>query len=384
LSAATPCSVPGDGGPIDAVPYCLPCEEVRPSPNQERLVTIIVPCYNGEAFLEEAIRSALTQSYAAVEVLVIDDGSTDNSAAIARRFPVRLVQQENRGLSGARNRGVRESTGSYIVFLDADDRLLPEAIEHGLQALEARPDCAMAVGDHVFISSDGSSLGKSGKTGSAGSPYEKLLKSNFIEMISSVLFRRSIFDQVGGFKSALRVAEDYDLYLRIARMWPVCHHAVVVAEYRMHANNTSRNSELMLTTTLGVLKSQMKYVRQDARRLLAFCEGLRSWRRQYGRQLASELAGSFSELRADQVRRKLRVLGSYYPPGLLMFLLLRVLRAIGHWKAALESKTSAPIGAESRFNVSGRRVGDARVRARFDSLPGRMSASTPKQAASIK
>ena len=171
------------------------------------LVSVIVPCYNGAAFLEEALRSALGQSYPEVEVVVVDDGSTDSSAEIARRFPVRYIRQENRGLSEARNAGIRESKGSYLVFLDADDRLKRRAIETGLEALALRPDCALTVGDHVFIAADSSYLADSTKEHHLHCHYEALLKSNFIEMISSVLFRRSIFDEVGGFDGAGVVAE---------------------------------------------------------------------------------------------------------------------------------------------------------------------------------
>jgi glycosyltransferase involved in cell wall biosynthesis len=285
------------------------------------LVSVIVPCYNGAAFLEETLRSALAQSYPAVEVVVVDDGSTDGSAEIARRLPVRYIRQENRGLCEARNAGIRESKGDYLVFLDADDRLKPEAIKTGLRALALRPDCAMAVGDHVFITADGSHLANSTKESSLHSHYEALLKSNFIEMISSILFRRSIFDEVGVFDPTLRVAEDYELYLRIARARPICCHAEVVAEYRMHEANTSRDSELMLTTTLKVLKSQARYLRNDSGRLFAFHEGIRSWRKQYGRQLASELARSYSTLPTGDLLRKLLRLCSYYPQGLLILML---------------------------------------------------------------
>jgi glycosyltransferase involved in cell wall biosynthesis len=288
------------------------------------LVSVIVPCYNGADFLEGALRSALAQSYPEVEVVVVDDGSTDSSPEIARRFPVRYIRQENRGLCEARNAGIRESKGSYLVFLDADDRLKPQAIVNGLGALELRPDCAMAVGDHVFIAANGSHLADSAKEDPLGSYYEALLKSNFIEMISSVLFRRSIFDEVGGFDPTLRVAEDYELYLRVARARPICCHAAVVAEYRMHGANISRDSELMLTTTLQVLKSQERYLDSDSGRLIAFQEGIRSWRKQYGRQLAAELARSSSTLGMQHLLRKLLRLCSYYPQGLFMLMLLRI------------------------------------------------------------
>jgi glycosyltransferase involved in cell wall biosynthesis len=299
------------------------------SRTRDPLVSVIVPCYNGAAFLEETLRSALVQSYPNVEVVVVDDGSTDSSAQIARRFPVRYIRQENRGLSEARNTGIRESKGSYLVFLDADDRLRPEAIETGLRALAQRPECAIAVGDHVFITADGSRLADSAKESPLHSHYEALLKSNFIEMISSVLFRRSVFDEVGGFDATLRVAEDYDLYLRIARGLPICCHAGIVAEYRKHGTNTSHDSELMLTTTLRVLKDQAKYLGNDSGRLIAFHEGVRSWRKQYGRQLASELARSHSTLPMDHLLRKLLRLADHYPQGLLMVMLLRMVPTIG-------------------------------------------------------
>jgi glycosyltransferase involved in cell wall biosynthesis len=315
------------------------------------LVSVIVPCYNGETFLKEALKSAMAQSYPQVEIIVVDDGSTDSSPEIAQRFPVRYIRQQNRGLSEARNSGVRESKGSYLVFLDADDRLKPRAIETGLRMLELCPDCAIAVGDHVFISADGSYLANSCKVCPSQSHYEALLKSNFIEMISSVLFRRSIFDELGGFDPTLRVAEDYELYLRIARVRPICCHATIAAEYRMHDANTSRDSELMLTTTLQVLKRQAKYIRNDAGRLFAFLEGVRSWRKQYGRQLASELARSFSTLPTDHLGRKLLLLAGQYPQGLLMLILLRMLPALGRRNPLACSRQQVWFEAENRFNA---------------------------------
>ncbi len=303
--------------------------------SQDPLVSVIIPCYNGEAFLKEAIESALEQSYPWVEVIVVDDGSTDSSSEIAQQLPVRYIRQPNRGLTASRNLGVCESRGSYIVFLDADDRLKPDAIETGLRVLAGRPECAMAVGDHLFVSEDGSHLANSRKEYLAASHYEALLRSNFIEMISSVLFRRRALDEVGGFNTDLRVAEDYELYLRIARKYPICSHLAVVAEYRRHQENASHNSELMLTMTVDVLRSQARYIRGDARRLFAFLEGLRTWRRQYGRQLASELARTFSTVQGHDLRRKLLLLLNHYPQGLILFLLLRIMPDLTKRKAAV-------------------------------------------------
>ncbi len=297
------------------------------------LVSIIIPCYNGEAFIQEAIMSALAQTYPRVEVLVVDDGSTDRSAEIARAFPIRYLHQENCGLTASRNRGIRESRGSYLIFLDADDRLLPEAVEAGLNVLQPRAECAMAIGDHLFVCEDGSYLANSRKPCVDAAHYEALLISNFIEMISSVLFRRSVFAEVGEFDLELRVAEDYELYLRIAREFPVCCHPTVVAEYRQHRANVSHNSELMLTMTLQVLKRQARYLCKDVRRLSAYLEGLRTWRKQYGRQLTSELARSFSTAEMSHLRRKMRLLADHYPQGLIVLLLLRMMPRLGARKA---------------------------------------------------
>jgi glycosyltransferase involved in cell wall biosynthesis len=287
------------------------------------LVSVIIPCYNGETYLGEAITSALVQTYRNVEVLVIDDGSTDRSPAIAQKFPVRYIRQENRGLTPTRNRGIRESRGSFIVFLDADDRLRPDAIEAGMRVFAENADCAMTVGDHLFVSENGSHLADSQKRCLTEAHYEALLRSNFIEMISSVLFRKSVLERVGGFDVSLRVAEDYDLYLRISRDHPICCHPAVIAEYRLHQTNASHNSELMLVKTLYVLQSQAQYARRNPRHLFAYLAGVKNWRKQYGRQLASELSRSYWNLDGDNLRRKLLLLLNYYPQGFVLLLLLR-------------------------------------------------------------
>jgi glycosyltransferase involved in cell wall biosynthesis len=304
------------------------------------LVSVIIACYNGERYLQEAIESALAQSHRGVEIIVVDDGSTDGSSQIAQKFPVRYIRQENRGLTESRNLGIGVSRGNYVVFLDADDRLRPEAIETGLRVMAEHPDCAMAVGDHLFVSSDGSYLSNSRKPCLQSSHYEELLKSNFIEMISSVLFRRSALVETGGFDTSLRVAEDYELYLRIARVYPICCHPALTAEYRIHQANTSRNSELMLRMTLQVLRKQAQYVRSDRRRLFAFLGGLRNWKKQYGRQLALELVRSSPALDGNHLRRKLLLLLAHYPQGVLAFVLLRMAPRL-HQKTRISSGAAA-------------------------------------------
>ena len=110
---------------------------------------------NQARFLAEAVRSASARTVR-FELIVVDDGSTDHSAAVARALrDVLLIRQHNRGLSGARNRGMRAASGEFVIFLDADDRLLPGAIDLGARALGAHPDCVMAYGRTVMMSADG-------------------------------------------------------------------------------------------------------------------------------------------------------------------------------------------------------------------------------------
>lgn len=291
------------------------------------LVSIIIPCYNAEQYLREAIESVLRQSHAPVEILVVDNGSTDRSGQIAQQYPVRYLRLDAPNLCAARNAGIRESSGAYLAFLDADDRLMPRGIEAGVRLLEERPEYAMTVGDHVFISRDGAWHSGSSKKCLQGSHYGELLRSNFIEMISSALFRRSLFERVGLFDVSLRAAEDYDLYLRIARENSILCHPKVIAEYRIHEAELSRNSEVMLASSLLVLERQRPFVGENDGLRAAYAYGMRFWRRKYGRQLALELAFSDRSGGVADFRRKLRMLARQYPLGICIMLALRLLPA---------------------------------------------------------
>ena len=107
------------------------------------MISVVIPCYNQGRYLEEAVTSAVSGPHR-VEVIVVDDGSTDETPQVAARHPgLRYVRQDNRGLAAARNRGLAESTGDLVVFLDADDRLMPRGLDTGARALAAHPNCAM-------------------------------------------------------------------------------------------------------------------------------------------------------------------------------------------------------------------------------------------------
>jgi len=258
---------------------------------QDPLVSIVIPCYNHGRFLAEAIESALGQTYPRVEVVVVDDGSTDDTAAVAARYPaVRYVRQANAGLAAARNAGLAASAGDLLVFLDADDRLLPRAVERGLECFRERPDCAFVYGTYSWVRADGTFYDEGwAATRVFEDHYAEMLRRNFVTMHAAVMYRREPLEAVGGFDTALAACEDYDLYLRLTRAYPAYCHSQPVAEYRMHDANMSGAKPLMLRTSLQALRRQRRHVRHDARLRRAYAEGVRFWKDCYGRDLAERL-----------------------------------------------------------------------------------------------
>jgi len=123
------------------------------------VVSVIIPCYNQAHFLSDSVESALSQTYPRSETVVVDDGSPDNIAEVVGRYPgIGFVRQENRGLAEARNSGFRASKGEYVLFLDADDRLMPTAIESHLSCFAEHPQAGFVVGDIDHIALDRKSV----------------------------------------------------------------------------------------------------------------------------------------------------------------------------------------------------------------------------------
>jgi glycosyltransferase involved in cell wall biosynthesis len=257
-------------------------------------VTVAIPCYNQATYLSQAIESALSQDLPRLEVVVIDDGSTDNTSAVASRYPgVRCVRQPNAGLAAARNTGIRESLGDFLVFLDADDRLLPGALSSALAAFHETPECALVSGHHRDIAIDGEVLWEWKDHPIDGPPFEMLLRRNSIPTCGAAMFRRSVFASVGTFNSAWDACADYDLYLRISREFPIrCHHRTVI-EYRRHGTNMSRDPALMLEQVLAVLHAERPFVRSTPTSRRAYRDGVRFYREHFGGQLAEGLYSDF-------------------------------------------------------------------------------------------
>jgi len=287
-------------------------------PETSLLVSVVIPCYNQAHFLGEALESVLAQTYPRYEIIVVDDGSTDHTSEVAARYPgVRYIRQPNQGLSAARNAGLQASQGDCLVFLDSDDRLLPTALESGLECLQAHPECAFVFGQCHRIDYDGTPLPSSPGPRLRGDYYLALLPKNFIHMPAMVMYRRAIFDLVRGFDRAVSPAADYELYLRIARSYPVREHPHAVAQYRQHRANMTRNAGLMLKATATVLRAQRKYVRGNKKYEEAYRVGMKNWQAYYGERLFIEV--QYQMMKPSEWKQAAKGLWSllrYYPQGI--------------------------------------------------------------------
>jgi glycosyltransferase involved in cell wall biosynthesis len=245
-------------------------------------VTIVITTFNHARYLKDAISSALEQSRPADKIIVVDDGSTDDPASVVVRFDgIEFIRQPNRGLSVARNTGLRHCTTTHVAFLDADDRLLPSAIAAGLACAAANPDCALVYGGHRFVSQDGVPIGRDRYSPIIGGAHLSLLKGNFIRMHGAVLYRRDRLVEIGGFDESLRRCEDYDVYLRIAQRYPIASHSAIVAEYRKHGHNMSSDPFEMLRWAHAVLDRHEARIFVGPPERAALRDGRAEWRNHY-------------------------------------------------------------------------------------------------------
>lgn len=280
-------------------------------------VTVVIPSYNAAAFLRETIETAQAQTHAAAEVIVVDDGSRDDSAAIADACAgVRVLRQPNQGVAAARNAGLRVATGDFVVFLDADDRLLPHAIETGLAALAAHPASGFVYGTSRVIGSDGSVLPRPPRPHVADASYRTFLEGDAMVPPSCALFRRALVEVVGGFRQQHFPTEDYDLCLRIARHHPIHCHNQVVTEYRRHGDNASSQPTRLLRALFSTLDSQRPDVAGDAALEASIERGRAHWVETFAPGLPLELRGHLRRGRLGPALDTLALLLRHDPRGL--------------------------------------------------------------------
>jgi glycosyltransferase involved in cell wall biosynthesis len=256
-------------------------------------VAVIIPTFNHAHFLAEAIASVVAQTRPADEIIVIDSGSSDDPAAVVARFPdVRFIRLENRASASiARNIGLRSCTATHVIFLDADDRLLPRAIEVGIRHAAKHKDCAFVYGGFYQVFENTRTRGPDCYIAVQDNSYFELLKFNIIGMVATALFRRECLIEVGGFDEVLRNSQDYDIFLRLAQRYRFASHPTIIAEYRWHGENASNDPLQMLEAVLFVLdRHEARIVDSDAERS-ALQIGRAHWRAFYTwRMLANAYA----------------------------------------------------------------------------------------------
>ncbi|HKI02672.1 MAG TPA: glycosyltransferase family A protein [Thermoanaerobaculia bacterium] len=248
------------------------------------LVSIIIPSYVASPkqaeLLDETLHTVAVQTCRDYEVIVVDDGSPLDVGSItaghAATMTLRTLRQANAGSAMARNTGIEASRGRYLVFLDADDHLLPPALEAGLRRFDEHPECGFVIGRREEMTYEGAPV----TWGVAAMPRETQMYNALLGFYwyiippSSAMFRRDVVESVGGFRDPWG-ADDLDFYLRVARQYPGwCYEEPAVTRYRRYSASSSRDGERMLRSIRIVYERQWPVVQGDAAGEAAFRRGL--------------------------------------------------------------------------------------------------------------
>lgn len=220
------------------------------------MVSVIIPAYNQGHYLGEAIQSVLEQTYENLEIIVVDDGSTDDTALVVGKFAddrLRYIHQQNQGLSAARNTGIRNAKGDLLSYLDADDLFLPEKLEALQAEMKSLPDGGLIAGQAIPIDDRGVQCAKTFDRRIPTEPAEWVFWNPL--HVGSVLVDRKWQNQVGFFDRQLRSYEDWDMWIRMARVGcPMRWVPKPVSLYRFHTEQMTRDGSQMTTANFMVLE----------------------------------------------------------------------------------------------------------------------------------
>jgi hypothetical protein len=285
----------------------------------DSVVSVVISCDGQASFLRDAIASVMAQTHPHLEVVVVaDDRSSDEAAEITRSYPgVRCVRQEGLGLAEARNTGIRHTIGDFLVFIDATDRLLPGAVEIGLQAFAAKPASGFVFGDRSWIGPDGRRLNMDpppAPRSDAG--YLDLLEQRSLHL-GAVVFRRDAFE--GGrrrFDPTISASADWDVLLNGMRDFPVFRHGQTVTECRPLTSTVSGDTALLLASDMAVLRRHRKTARSLSGGREAYHAAVRRCTLRHGPGAADQLRRALGHRQWGLATSTALTLARYYPRGL--------------------------------------------------------------------
>lgn len=227
-------------------------------PAKTGTASVIIPTYNHAAYLGDAVMSVLRQTYDRIEIIVVDDGSTDGTAEVVAGFGdrVRYIWQENQGLSAARNAGIRAARGEYIALLDADDMYEPAFLGTMVDLMESAGADGVFCGYRFVDDADRPLPQHEARPVPAGELYRLLLDGNFL-VPESMLVRRRCYEGAGLFDESLRACEDWDMWLRLARDYTIVGTGKILTRHRVLAGSMSTDPVRMLENRLAVLEAHL-------------------------------------------------------------------------------------------------------------------------------
>lgn len=228
-------------------------------------VSVVIATYNRARYLPETIESVLRQRFRDFELIVVDDGSTDNTRRLLESYggAIRFIYQDNRGPSAARNLGIRHARGRWISIQDSDDLCAPEHLEYLVAAVERHPNCGMIFANGAYLEGPEHNRGtiipkeKSRRLGQKGVSLADLFDKSIVRLQASLISRECL-QAIGGLDENLRICMDLDLSFRLFMRYPVAYLDRVVFLYRKHAGNIGRNQELRLLENIRIIEKLLQ------------------------------------------------------------------------------------------------------------------------------
>lgn len=238
------------------------------------LITVVIPVYNGEKTIRETIQSVFNQSLSDLELLVINDGSTDSTLEVVSQIKderLKVYTYPNAGLAASRNRGISLAKSEYISFIDADDLWTPDKLESQLKALQENPKAAVVYSWTDWIDESSQSLGKGSHNTQNGEVLAQLLLNDFVANGSNCLIKMQAFREVGGFDETLTAVEDWDMWLRLAERYQFVAVPSPQVLYRVTSNSMSFNVWGMEAASLRIIEKafasapqSLQYLKRDS------------------------------------------------------------------------------------------------------------------------